>query len=295
MENLKNDNLKYLSINTADEEWGIAVTTTGYQFIPPQGNYPLSVHPDKYSFKPQSGRILNEYQLVYITKGSGYFSSRSCTEKKIKAGTMIFLFPGEWHNYYPDPNEGWDEYWVGFKGVYMDMQVQKCFFTRKEPLHYIGINASIINLYEDILNISEQEKCGYQQIISGIVLHMLGMIYYHDRNNMYANSYIANKIEEARMMMKENIEHPISPEDIAEKLGLGYSWFRKIFKEYIGISPTQYQLQQKLLRAKELLTRTNKNISEIANELCFESAGQFSTFFRKKEGVTPSEFRERTH
>lgn len=47
MENFKNDNLKYLSINTSDEEWGIAVTTTGHQFIPPQGNYPSSTHPDK--------------------------------------------------------------------------------------------------------------------------------------------------------------------------------------------------------------------------------------------------------
>lgn len=295
MENIKNDNLKYLSINTSDEEWGIAVTTTGRQFIPPQGNYPSSTHPDKYNFKAQAGRILNEYQLVYITKGSGYFSSHSCSEKKVKAGTMIILFPDEWHNYYPDPNEGWDEYWVGFKGLYMDMQVQKHLFTKKEPLLQIGLDTSVVGLYEEIMNLSEQEKCGYQQLISGIVLHMLGTIYYHNRNNTYANSYITGKIDEARILMKENVERPLSPEEIAEKLGLGYSWFRKIFKEYIGISPTQYQLQQKFLRAKELLIGTTKNISEIASELYFENAGQFSTFFRKKEGVTPSEFRERTH
>ena len=63
---------------------------------------PLSRHPEKYNFKPQTGRILNEYQLVYITKGSGYFSSQSCKSQKINAGTMILLFPGEWHSYYPD-------------------------------------------------------------------------------------------------------------------------------------------------------------------------------------------------
>ncbi|MBP9576760.1 MAG: helix-turn-helix domain-containing protein, partial [Parabacteroides sp.] len=52
---------------------------------------------------------------------------------------------------------------------------------------------------------------------------------------------------------------------------------------------------QKLLRAKELLTSTPLTISEIAYSLHFENAGQFSTFFKKKEGVTPSEFRDRTH
>lgn len=36
------DQLKYLSINSQDEDWGIVVTTVGYQFIPPEGQYPQS-------------------------------------------------------------------------------------------------------------------------------------------------------------------------------------------------------------------------------------------------------------
>ena len=88
------DQLKYLSINSQDEDWGIVVTTVGYQFIPPEGQYPQSAHPESYNFKPQTGRILNEYQLVYIIKGNGYFSSQSVRKQRISAGTMILLFPG---------------------------------------------------------------------------------------------------------------------------------------------------------------------------------------------------------
>ena len=101
--------------------------------------------------------------------------------------------------------------------------------------------------------------------------------------------------QRAAALPVEQVENPVSPEEIASQLGLGYSWFRRMFKEYTGVSPAQYQLQQKLLRAKELLTGSNLNISEIAYSLKFENAGQFSTFFKKKEGVTPSEFRERAH
>ena len=68
-----------------------------------------------------------------------------------------------------------------------------------------------------------------------------------------------------------------------------------MFKEYTGSSPAQYQAQQRLLRAKELLTTSQLSISEIAYALQFENAGQFSTFFRRRENVTPSEFRERSH
>ena len=74
------DKLCYLTIGDKDEKWGVVITTIGYQFIPPGTKYPLSAHPDNYSFMPRGGRILNEYQLVYITKGSGYFASQSCPE-----------------------------------------------------------------------------------------------------------------------------------------------------------------------------------------------------------------------
>jgi AraC-like DNA-binding protein len=44
-------------------------------------------------------------------------------------------------------------------------------------------------------------------------------------------------------------------------------------------------------RAKELLMSENYTITEVADMLGFESVGQFSTLFRKIEGVTPRQFR----
>ena len=114
-EEKKSDALKYLRVNARDEEWGIVITTVGYQYVSPNHAYPLSKHPDNYNFKNEGKRTLNEYQLVYITRGEGYFSSRSCPKTHIEAGTMLLLFPGEWHKYYPDARTGWDEHWVGFR------------------------------------------------------------------------------------------------------------------------------------------------------------------------------------
>ena len=125
---------------------------------------------------PRGGRILNEYQLVYITKGSGYFASQSCPEAPVKAGTVMLLFPGEWHSYHPDDATGWDEYWVGFKGSYIDDRVANRFLVREQPLHNIGISSGIVSLYEEILQLASAEKAGCQQMMSSIVLHILGSI-----------------------------------------------------------------------------------------------------------------------
>jgi len=288
--------LYYFSIGATDEDWGIVVTTIGSQSILPRTHYPPTQHPVSHLFAPDTGRVINEYQLVYITKGSGWFSSQSLRKKQdVKAGTMILLFPGEWHSYAPDSTVGWNEYWIGFRGMHIDNRVNKGFFTPEEPLHNIGVSASIVSLYEDIIHIAKQEKAGYQQMISSIVLSILGSMYYKSKNGQYADSYIVDKINEARNIIKNNMENPVSQEAIAEKLGLGYSWFRRMFKEYTGASPAQYQMQQRLMRAKELLTTSNQNISEIAFALHFDNVCQFSTFFRKKEGITPSEFRKRTY
>lgn len=296
METALKNNLLYLSIGGNDEDWGIVVTTVGCQSIPPRTHYPPTQHPDTHIFTPEKGRIINEYQLVYITNGSGWFSSQHQNKKqKVTAGTMILLFPGEWHSYAPDLASGWDEYWVGFRGMHIDNRVKKGFFTLKEPLHSIGLNSSIVGLYEDIIRIAQKEKAGYQQMISSIVLSILGTVYYKNKNEQYSDSYIVDKINEARNIIKDNTENTISQEEIAKKLGLGYSWYRRMFKEYTGVSPAQYHLQQKLMKAKELLTTTNQNITEIAYELHFENVCQFSTFFKKKEGITPSEFRKRAH
>ena len=239
---------------------------------------------------PRGGRILNEYQLVYITKGSGYFASQSCPEAPVKAGTVISLFPGEWHSYHPDDETGWDEYWVGFKGAYIDDRVANRFLVREQPLHNIGISSGIVSLYEEILQLASAEKAGCQQMMSSIVLHILGSIYYKERNNSYANTFILEKVNAARELMKD-VDNPRDVEAIARELGVSYSWFRKMFRQYADTSPAQYLSQIRFLRAKELLDTTELTVAEIAYRLRFETPSHFSTFFRKREGVPPQQYR----
>ena len=97
--------LHYLPVSPRDEQWGIVCTTAGHQHVPPGTPYPVSEHPEHYLFYKGSGRTLDEYQLVYITAGRGRFESASCPSQTVEAGTMLLLFPNEWHSYSPDPGK----------------------------------------------------------------------------------------------------------------------------------------------------------------------------------------------
>lgn len=73
---------------------------------------------------------------------------------------------------------------------------------------------------------------------------------------------------------------------------MSYSYFRKLFKEYTGLSPASYFLDIKLQRAKDLLCKTQLSVKEIAYMLNFDSPDYFCTLFKKKTGKRPGDFRE---
>ena len=95
----------------------------------------------------------------------------------------------------------------------------------------------------------------------------------------------------ARLRIRESLEVDLTIQQVAEELGVSYSNFRKLFKEFTGISPALYQQDLRLQRAKELLATTTLSIKEIAYRLRFDSPDYFSSKFKIKTGKKPSEFR----
>jgi AraC-like DNA-binding protein len=98
-------------------------------------------------------------------------------------------------------------------------------------------------------------------------------------------------IKRAQLRIREGVEEPLTIQQLAEDFGISYSTFRKLFKEYTGISPALYQQDLRLQRAKELLTSTDLSVKEIAYRLNFETPDYFSSRFKIKTGRKPSELR----
>ncbi len=116
----------------------------------------------------------------------------------MKAGTVISLFPGSGIATIPTMRPAGTNTGSGSRGPYIDDRVANRFLVREQPLHNIGISSGIVSLYEEILQLASAEKAGCQQMMSSIVLHILGSIYYKERNNSYANTFILEKVNAAR-------------------------------------------------------------------------------------------------
>lgn len=281
---------RYIITCPVDELWGIFVTSVGSQNLAPGEHYPPQNHPTRYLFEHSTGRTLDEFQLIYLAAGSGTFESNSTGTLKVTAGDAFILFPGEWHTYAPDPETGWKEYWIGFKGTLPCQWMQRGLISPNAPLLHADFSDEIIGDYNKAIDIASQQKSAYQQALSGLAVKLVTEVLYHARNKVFTEARSDGQMLRAKNFISSQ-EGNTSPEEVASVIGMGYSRFRKLFKDYSGFSPAKYILEIRMAKAKELLVNTDMQIQEIAWKLGFSNADYFSTTFKRICTITPNEHR----
>lgn len=293
MNNLEQNTYKYLPISKTDQDWGLFITTAGQALTSPGSIYPAPVHPSRYLISWDKGRVLDEYQLVFITDGKGEFESDKAGKKAIESGDLIINFPGIRHRYRPSIKQGWKEYWVGFKGDYADRLFEKKFFQPNKPIISIGKNEEILQSFLTILNYIQNEPVGVQQLLSAEVIMILAKLLAAQKSGQVNNSHIEKNIQKAKFEMLEHLGSEINCPELASSLNMGYEYFRRCFKKITGLAPHQYHLQLRINRAKELLSGSDLSVKEISNELGFENQYYFSRIFSKKTGKAPTFWRNK--
>ena len=81
--------------------------------------------------------------------------------------------------------------------------------------------------------------------------------------------------------------------ELAEKNFISQSHLISLFHARYGISPQEYLLSARIDRAKELLKNKDESIKSVALSVGIENSLYFSRLFKKKTGVTPTEFAKR--
>lgn len=143
-------------------------------------------------------------------------------------------------------------------------------------------------LFRELLRISflplKYKSRHYEAWMEVIILFLIE----HSQKNQQALT-----VTEAADYIKENLQHGIQISELAELAGLTETGFRRLFEEIYHMSPKQYQQQCKLSEAKWLLSSSDREIQEIAEQVGFARLHSFSQWFKKMEGISPSDWRKR--
>lgn len=99
------------------------------------------------------------------------------------------------------------------------------------------------------------------------------------------------KLTQAVILMESNIEEPLTTDEIARHVCVSRRQLERIFKQYLNSVPSQYYLELRLNRARQMLMQTSKSIIQIGLSCGFSSGPHFSSAYRNCFGITPREDR----
>jgi AraC-like DNA-binding protein len=285
---------RYFPISQRDKKWGLYATTAGESRIAPHSVYPPHGHPKGFDFDWKHGRVLQEFGLVYISGGRGTFQSGSNTAVRIEAGHVFLFFPGVWHRYTPAADTGWHEHWIGFNGDIARHWLRHKFISAQHPVIKIRAEDTMLATFSRVMESIRGNRPALQQILSGLTALLVGLTYSAQQGEATADLQNANLIELAVARVQNEFARDLDMKQLAQELGVGYSWFRANFAAHTGLSPHQYLLELRIARARSLLAETEFSVKEIALQSGFEDEHYFSRLFRQKLNVTPGQWRDRS-
>lgn len=256
------------------------------EFIHQNYNNKVSVY--RYStllFEPHLHRAV---EIIVMLKGS-------CTanidgkEVVIKKGDVLTVFPNCIHSYTKEEK-------VFALGLIVDMELFPELVNdfrhkrisnpviKAEKLANSGIEALAAEMAEKYYDASKAVRKGY-------ILLLIGKLkeFYETEESQDISEEL---VEEIFNFCRENYSFGIRLGDVAEKLHISSGYLSHIFSKRIGMSFCDYINSLKTVAAAELISKTDKSMTEIAELSGFSTIRTFNRAFKKHIGVPPSDFKK---
>ncbi|SME14247.1 Bifunctional transcriptional activator/DNA repair enzyme AdaA [Bacillus mobilis] len=100
-------------------------------------------------------------------------------------------------------------------------------------------------------------------------------------------------VEQIKDYIEKHFDELLTLDILAEMCHGSPFHLQRTFKKTTGISPIEYILQFRIVKAAEQLLQTNQSIKEISTAVGIENPEYFATLFKKKTGFTPTEYRKK--
>ncbi|NME70464.1 helix-turn-helix domain-containing protein [Flammeovirga aprica] len=147
-----------------------------------------------------------------------------------------------------------------------------------DSLEFYFDNPSLVN--EDLLELKIKELV-LLLIQTNNVSSVLELI-----NDLYSP-----RVSQLKKVIELHTFSNLSLEELAKLCHLSLSSFKREFQKIYEETPSKYLSGQRIKKAKELLQSTSLPINEIAYDIGYNDPLYFTRIFKKKEGVSPSQYR----
>lgn len=170
------------------------------------------------------------------------------------------------------------------------------FDRRKELTNGLALYKTPIqskNIINYIYGVSISSTCYKESRVGNFfIINILRLLEGEVIDRYKINDTVQNRIfDEFREILIDNTFNSRDAKEYASKMNISYGILNRVCKNVVGSTPKQCIDYVLIAEAKKLLRITNKSIKEIAFDLGFDGASNFSKYFKKHVGELPLHFK----
>lgn len=233
---------------------------------------------------------LASYLFFIVEKGSGIltYEGNIC---HLKEGDCAFLDCHKAYSHHTS-RELWTLEWVHFYGPNMGAIYAKYVERGGKPCFTCGHAREYSSLIKDLYEIAASDSYIKDMQIYEKLTALLTLLM-EEGWSAEKGAYNSKKrnLQGVKEYLDEHYSEKIRLDTLSELFYINKFYLTRIFKEQFGMSITEYVLQLRITKAKQLLRFSDKTVEEIAGICGMKDANYFSRMFKKVEGVSPGQFR----
>jgi AraC-like DNA-binding protein len=235
-------------------------------------------------------RCQGDYSIIYVLVGSGTYRDAT-VETEFGPGDAIQRFPNQPREIQFSKSEEILQLSMGVPRSIYDALVLGGVAPGENPVLRVGLHADLVHTGERILkDLREQPDDRLYETLAR--MHRL-LADLHRLASRHHTPHLRPEVEAACAVLEDAFQDPVHLPELAAKLNLSYTTFRRIFTQQTGMPPGEYRLRRRTEYVQELLCDPLLSISEIAAMAGYRDLFALSRQFRQRTGMSPRRFRER--
>ncbi len=232
----------------------------------------------------KQGRI--DYQLIYVKKGE-LIVGQGANKCILTDGSICLFSPYEAQIYRVNGVKT-TYYWIHFTGKEIDKMLS--FF--KKRAYFVGMLPEFEYYCHGPLKETNAAAEFEELLCEGRLIALIAKIAQRITTDE-AKARNMTIIRPALSAMHFDNHIQLTNEELSQLCNLSKSYFLKVFKNAMGVSPQQYYTTLIINKACYLLVNSSYNISEISQLCGIEDGLYFSRLFKKHSGISPTDYRNR--
>ncbi len=217
--------------------------------------------------------------IHYCTAGAGFYNGHS-----VRAGQGFIIRPGDWEEYHPDEKNPWTFFWLVISAP--DPEQILSFYDENPETHVFDYD--FVSDVRDLQRWIDAHSAGKPQGMKNWTV-LIKLIDLHCAHVRRAPSPAAGYAEYARSYIEYHASSRVTVNDVARRIGVSASYLYRVFTAAYSCSPRQFLNECRLRRARETLD-AGESVSEAARAAGYDDALEFSRFFKKHAGLSPSAY-----